>query len=177
MKLRHSIEIFAVAGLALILVCTPACEALEKMSSDELERCGGLSSTASGDAYRTVRTFLDPGTGRYWLLAQRIGSPQPAVMRELALDSRCESMSRQNRPTAKAASPSQGPAVVRAGESVLLSEETNTSSTYLEAVALSAAAKGEMLTVRLRLSGLLVRAVAVEGGRVSFLAQGSEVWR
>jgi hypothetical protein len=55
--------------------------------------------------------------------------------------------------------------VIRAGEKVTVAERTSTVAVRLEGVALSSAGSGELLKVRLKVGGWLVRAIAEAPGR------------
>ncbi len=66
--------------------------------------------------------------------------------------------------------------VIRPGDSVILSEDSPVSHALLEAIALQSAATGQVLTVRLKLGGHLLRAIATAPG-CALLAEGDEVQR
>jgi flagella basal body P-ring formation protein FlgA len=61
--------------------------------------------------------------------------------------------------------------VIRAGESLIVEEHTSLVDARLEAVALGSALAGSAITVRLKIGGRVVRAVALAPGRAELQPQ------
>jgi hypothetical protein len=120
---------------------------------------------AYGERFRAVRVIDDRGTGRRWLLAQQFDRPEgPALLLQMPLSHSCSQF-----PVADSAwqfTPAhQKPApIIRSGDSVIVREESAISDARLEAIALQPAATGEVLIVRLKLGGHLLRAIAAAPG-------------
>jgi hypothetical protein len=105
-----------------------------------------------------VREIVDASTGTRWALvkdAAHPGGPGRLVAGDSPL------LRRQ--------------VVIRAGDAVLVEEHTERVDLRLEAVALSPAAAGETIAVRLRSGGRTVQARAISPGRAELAAEGS--WR
>ena len=67
--------------------------------------------------------------------------------------------------------------VIHAGDKLILSEHTSAIDADLEAVALTSAAIGKGLTVRLKFGSRTVSAIATAPGRASFAEGRTEVYR
>ena len=120
---------------------------------------GGLPAISGA----LVREIVDPNLGDRWLLLR--DQMHPARPGRLLLASvgeiRAGTLRLQER---QDLSPVLVP-VIRAGDRLILEEDTPVVTSRLEAVALGAAAAGSALNVRLRVGGPVVRAVAVAPGR------------
>lgn len=134
--------------------------------------------TAFGMRYRAVRIIDDQGTGRRWLLVWQFDRPEaPALLLQMPDSHSCSKFLfadfEWRSPTAhqKLSLP-----IIRPGDSVILSEDSPISHARLEAVALQSAATGQVLTVRLKLGGHLLRAIATAPG-CALLADRNEVRR
>jgi hypothetical protein len=135
--------------------------------------------TAYGTLYRAVRIIDDPGTGRRWLRVLQFDRPEaPALLLQMPEKQSCSKVSvadvERRPPTSHQNLPLP---VIRPGDSVILSENSRVSDAQLEAIALERATAGEALTVRLKLGGHLLRAVATAPGRATLLAERNEVRR
>jgi hypothetical protein len=103
---------------------------------------------------RVVREIRDPHTGLTWLLrmdTKNRGGPGRMLPAEQDL----------------VANP--WPVVIRSGDRVVVEEHTPSVEASLEAVALGAAAIGCRLSVRLKIGGKVVRAVALAPGRAALM--------
>jgi hypothetical protein len=132
--------------------------------------------TAFGMRYRALRIIDDQGTGRRWLLVRQFDRPEaPALLLQMSLNQSCSQLliadSAWRSPTAhqKLSLP-----IIRPGDSVILSEDSEISDARLEAIALQPAATGQVLMVRLKLGGHLLRAVATAPGS-ALIADRNEV--
>ncbi len=135
--------------------------------------------TAYGRQYRAVRIIDDHGTGRRWLLVLQLDRPEaPALLLQMPDNHSCSKLpvagferrpppSHQNLPLP----------VIQPGDSVILSENSPVSDARLEAIALERATAGQALTLRLKLGGHLLRAVATAPGSAVLLAERNEVRR
>jgi hypothetical protein len=116
-----------------------------------------------------VREIDDPSTGRQWLLerdSNRPGGPGHLVLAGESSGSQ-PSQRAGSAPGSSAAVP-----VIRAGDRLVVEEDTPLVEARLEAVALNAAMAGALLKVRLAIGGRVVSALAVAPGRAE-LAPGS----
>lgn len=136
---------------------------------------------ANGGLGEVVRAIDDPYTGNYWLLERdpdHPGGPGRLVLVPRAAqtdgpDSEPGSESdgagpRQAAPDAiaRALAP-----VIRAGDRLMVIENTAVAEARLEAVALGPAVRGADFEVRLQIGGKEVRAVALGPGRAAFADQ------
>jgi hypothetical protein len=126
--------------------------------------------------FRAVRIIDDQGTGRHWLMVRRLDRPEtPASL--LPLNEECfELLVSDLKKKLPIAAHQKGAPVIRAGDRVLLLDSSAIADVRLEAVALGPATTGQELTVRLKLGGHLLRAVATAQGSVR-MADGNEVRR
>jgi hypothetical protein len=109
-----------------------------------------------------IREIDDPHTGDRWLLEPNLTHPEGP--------GRLVRTERGARGGAGAASAGNGAgpvAVIRAGDRLIVEENTAVVEARLEAVALGAAAPGFSLNVRLRIGGRVLRAVALGPGRAA----------
>jgi hypothetical protein len=133
--------------------------------------------TAYGRHYRTVRMIDDRGTGRRWLLVRQFDRPEaPALLLQMPLKHSCSQLPVADSAWRSPAAHQKLLPVIRPGDSVILSEDSTIADARLEAIALQPAATGQVLRVRLKLGGHLLRAVATAPGN-AFLADGNEVGR
>lgn len=134
--------------------------------------------TANETRYRAVRIIDDRATGHSWLLVKQLDRPgTPAVLLQIADDQSCSKIfpaeSEGRFPIAHQFLPRL---VIRPGDSVILSEDSLVADARLEAIAIEPAVAGQSLTVRLKLGGHLLRAVAIAPGS-ALMVQGREVRR
>ena len=128
--------------------------------------------------YRAVRIIDDQATGRRWLLVKQLDRPEaPGLLLQIADDQSCSKLlpagTEGRFPIAHQVLPLQ---VIRPGDSVILSEDSPVADARLEAIAIEPAAAGQSLTVRLKLGGHLLRAVAIAPGS-ALLVREREVRR
>ncbi len=115
------------------------------------------------------REIDDPGTGNRWLLERdpdHPGGPGRMVLAAPGVSGGAGSA----RATAQAARTPLLP-VIRAGERVIVEENTPLVEARLEAIALAPALAGSVFAVRLQIGGKVVRAVALGPGRAAFASQ------
>ena len=124
-----------------------------------------------------VRAIDDPATGSYWLLERdpdHPGGPGRLVMVSATTAEGApaggpkQTMVRSA--TGVAASMAAAP-VIRAGDRLVVEENTAVVRARLEAVALGPAMRGGRFEVRLAIGGKAVRAVALGAGRAVFADQ------
>jgi hypothetical protein len=151
----------------------------------------GPNAMAMRDGGEVVREIDDPPTGARWLLVrgsihpggpgrmilalaprgQALNAAGGGVGNAILSDTRIEIKSGSEQLPAESA-PAQP--VIRAGDRLIVEENTPVVESRLEAVALNPAAIGSGLRVRLAIGGKVVRAVAVAAGRATFLAETDE---
>lgn len=124
-------------------------------------------STASHDASETIlREIDDPSTGARWLLVADPKHPGgPGRMVLAGVESR----------TAEDAGGvmAQALPVIRPGDHLLIEEHTKVTDACLEAIAMGTAQKGAPLQARLKVTGTVVKAIALAPGRAEFAPE----WR
>lgn len=140
--------------------------------------CAQLPSSlgSQGDIFREID---DPHTGDRWLLMRDDSAPGGpgrlvlvASQRSAAageLDSSARHLSEANQSHEARPLP-----VIRAGDSLIVEEHTAIADARLEARALSPAAPGSTLKVRLSIGGKVMRAVALGPGRAALQAEPGE---
>jgi len=114
---------------------------------------------------RLLREIDDPNTGQRWLLYRDPAHPAgPAhLVPDPTTDAALNALrAPELEPSRQTASP-----VIRAGDRVVVEEDTPAVAARLEATALAAAAAGSPLRVRLAIGGKILRAVALASGRVA----------
>jgi hypothetical protein len=148
----------------------------------------GPNAVAMRDGGEIVREIDDPHTGARWLLVRdsiHPGGPGRMILafapQGQALNILGNGIGNAARSDARIAAQSgheqmlagSGPAqpVIRAGDRLIVEENTAVVEARLEAVALNPAAIGSGLNVRLAIGGKVVRAVAVAPGRAAFVAE------
>lgn len=163
------------ASLALLapFVLLGTGEQLVRTNQNDSLACLKDFATTYGMRYRAVRLIDDPGTRRRWLLVQQFTRPEaPAMLLPIADGQLCSMLfvaeSEWRLPNANH---NRLVPIIRPGDSVLLSEDSPTTEARLEAIAIESAGPGQALTVRLKLGGHLLRAIAVAPGSV-LLADG-----
>jgi hypothetical protein len=115
-----------------------------------------VTSAGAAQGRVAVRTVDDPATGDRWVLERDREHPE-GPGRLVRIEGGAK---KSAAPEARATEA----AVIHAGDRVLVEEKTAVAEAQLEGVALSAAASGGMLTVRLAVGGRLVRATAIASG-------------
>jgi hypothetical protein len=129
---------------------------------------GGLTGAPQSASGEVVREIDDPHTGARWLLMR---SPEhPGGPGRLVLVAQV----RNSGPNRGQAGAGLGPEplvllpVIRAGDRLIVEENTAVVDARLEAIALGTAAIGSALDVRLKIGGKVLRAVALAAGRAEF---------
>jgi hypothetical protein len=112
-----------------------------------------------------VREIDDPHTGIRWLLMRDLSHPGGPGRLVPAANPRSEA--RPNEPVAEPVRP-----VIRAGDRLVVEEDTAVVSSRLEAVALGPAAVGSSFDARLKIGGRVVRVLALATGRAAFKPEG-----
>jgi hypothetical protein len=131
---------------------------------------GALLSDAQASALpfvpaQVVREIDDPHSGARWLLLRDADHPGgPGHLIQVSLVKSEFSHGKLTSPV-----PAPGPAttrpLIRAGDSLIVEENTALAEARLEAVALGPAVLGSRFDVRLKIGGKVVRAVALAPGR------------
>lgn len=103
-------------------------------------------------------------------------SGRPAAPAQLVLSCAAEPSKAAGR-HARIERPAVSPAVIHAGDPLMVDEHTDVSEGLLEATALRAAAIGETVLVRLKMGQAILRARVTAPGRGSLLAGRSEAHR
>ena len=115
-----------------------------------------------------VREIDDPHSGARWLLLRN--TEHPGGPGRLMLVEGVQNRPRENKVEAEL-SQAEPRTVIRAGERLIVEENTAVVEARLEAVALGAAVTGSVLEARLRIGGRVVRAVALGPGRAALEPQ------
>ena len=131
------------------------------------------TGTAPPARAQIVRQIDDPGTGRRWLLERDPAHPGgPGRL----VDISGRAIEPAMNAGAQAAVPSPFRPVIRAGDRLVLSQETAVVSARFEAVALEPAAIGKEFKVRLKYGGKVMVAVALAPG-LAKVAEEIGAWR
>jgi hypothetical protein len=130
----------------------------------------GVSPTQAPASGEIVRTIDDPHTGAHWLLMRDAG--HPGGPGRLVIVEGTRNRTAQNQAEIEPSHTEFRP-VLRAGDRLIVEENTLRVEARFEAVALGPAAPGSVLAVRLKLGGRVVRAVALGPGR-ALLQPGTE---
>jgi hypothetical protein len=155
---RRKIGIGVLAGTALLWVCSLPAIAAKGDSSPCGALQAGLSISCPACAgCELVREIDDPHTGQHWLLMR--DSTHPGGPGALLLE---ESL--PNRSGIEAAKIEVHP-VIHAGDRVTIEQSNARFNLRLGGIALSPAAAGAPLKVRLEISGRAVQATALGAGR------------
>jgi hypothetical protein len=136
----------------------------------------GLASASALAPGQLIREIDDPFNGARWLLVRDENCPA-GPRRLVLIESGRGELSRSRKfgaATAELASNELATLrpVIRAGDRLVVEENTAVVESRLEAVALGPAAAGGSLEVRLRIGGKVVRAVALAPGRAAFASTG-----
>jgi hypothetical protein len=118
---------------------------------------------------RVIRAIEDPATRQHWLLVRDLRRPgAPALLVKMPANFSTSGDRRSKPQTADLP-------VIRQGDRLVVSEKTAVSEGRFDATALTAAAAGEPLTVRLKLGGAILHALATAPGRAMLVTGRSEV--
>lgn len=170
-----------IAGLLVVAVlrtaCGPAAMAQSPGAADPGPQISlflaGVAFVPRQLADLVVREIDDPHTGARWLLMR--DRNHPAGPGRLVLIATANRQAGQNEPGG-AISPASTEMVlprpiIRAGDRLVVEENTAVIEARLEAVALGPATLGSVFDVRLKMGGKVARAVAMAPGRAAFQAQ------
>jgi hypothetical protein len=173
-------SIIAIVSLVPLLAHSAWGQQHETVMGKQSDACSKITGEHFNIAthYRAIRTIEDPATHQFWILLRNLGRPSaPALLIQGS-----ENVSREGTGWKKSGSssvpdyPNFVPAVIHAGDSLIVSERTSVLDADLEATALREAAIGNRLTVRLKLGGRTLSVIATGPGRAS-LEEGNEVRR
>lgn len=176
MRMKHKWGVWMLAAAVLAWPASGRAAATKSASSHVLASPASAASTA-----QVVREIDDPATGMRWLLERDPGHPGgpgrlvPVTGSDLAAG---RTRHRQLAFHARSAviKPSPYSPVIRAGDRLVIEENTAAVEARLTAVALSPAVAGASFEARLQFGGKVVRAVAVAPGRAT-LAPQTGAWK
>jgi hypothetical protein len=154
-------------GIAMMIQVQTASAQTRQPTARTVLDSSGQASIPGDDLNRVVREIDDPHNGARWLLMRNPDHPGgPGV---LMMVSQVQPVNRQR----LSGGPISGPVaetilpVIRAGDRVVVEENSPVVEASLEGVSLSPAAVGSQLDVRLKIGGKVVRAVALGPGRAA----------
>jgi hypothetical protein len=154
----------ALAGVAAAALpaCGQTAAGMEHGARILVSPAGPVPASISGEI---VREIDDPHTGTRWLLMRDLSHPGGPGRLVPAANPRSEA--RPNEPVAEPVRP-----VIRAGDRLVVEEDTAVVSSRLEAVALGPATIGSSFDARLKIGGRVVRVLALATGRAAFKPEG-----
>src|SRR5215831_12777753 len=159
MKRGRKPVIVILALFALPVIAQSRREAI----SGQARACPLGADKRSGSQYRVdaIRIIKDPAMHRFWLWERDCNHPAaPASLAPLPTESPCAFLGAQERDKCtQLKSQGRSVPVIRAGDSLILSEHTSVSDSQLEAVALTTAGAGEAMTVRLKIGSRVLHAL------------------
>jgi hypothetical protein len=161
---KITIVLGVVAGWALLAALTlPRAASAQDLASNSGLKQGQESVQPACADCAIVREIDDPTTGQHWILMRdprHPGGPGVLVAEESIADhGRVEGAIVQLRP------------VIRAGDRLIVEQSSAKVNSRLEGVALSPAALGASLRVRLGVTGKAVQAVALGPGRAVLIPE------
>ena len=166
-------------SLMAILTCPCRCQQGNAEAPHHSDDCSTTIEDGSNlvTRLRATRTIEDPGTHQHWVLLENLS--RPAAPGLLVLRPRDFSCARLGAERLRSSSDTQSVPipVIHAGDKLILSEHTSAIDADLEAMALTSAAIGKGLTVRLKFGSRTVSAIATAPGRASFAEGRTEVYR
>ena len=130
-------------------------------------RTAGSAQVSEAARTQVVRVIRDPHSGERWLLLRSFATPA-GPGRLVLTSSRQEPAGQRQSGGASGPDPVLVLPVIRAGDRVVVEENSARAEVRLEAVAMGPAANGSNLDVRLKIGGKVVRAVALGPGRAAF---------
>ncbi len=169
MKLiNHPAVVVLAALLALPLLGQSAGQAAPGAGA-----CSAVADRPLEHRLHTTRVIDDWSTHRRWILNR--DSDRPAAPAKLVLlrdESSCTFLDTRERAARYPGEVHrQLIPVIRSGDAVILLEHTSVSDGRLEATALSGAAVGEAVTVRLKVGGPPLRAIAIAPRQATLLGE------
>lgn len=114
-----------------------------------------------------VRSVTDPATGDQWLLLRDPQHPEAPGRYLLASSLNARQPGRPRSTELEAPMRMDARRAIRSGDRILVEESTPVLETSLEGVALQSAKAGDALTVRLKVNGRIVRAIALGPGHAA----------
>jgi hypothetical protein len=137
---------------------------------------GATPFTAPGPAhsldrshFKVIRIIRDFGTNDCWALERELNRPAvPASLRPVSCDSLLSipQFDRLSAVPGRSSIPA-----IHVGDKLLLTEHTSVADAQLEAIALSAGDVGDAISVRLKIGGSRLRAIATGKGRANIAGQ------
>jgi hypothetical protein len=164
-------------GLA-VLAAVVASSAFGQAAGNKQAPARALLSAAAENgnpgADHVVREIDDPHTGARWLLMR--DPKRPGGPGRMVLAAGMEKEGQEERAGASSAASEELSRkvrlpVIRAGDRLIVEENTAVVEAWLEAVALGPAPSGSPLNARLTIGGKVVRVVALGPGRAAFAAE------
>ena len=119
-----------------------------------------VSQTGTVRKYRITHIVEDHGTGQRWLFARNNEHPSsPARMVPLPRDHQCDALDFNETGSAGHATARKDLIpTIRVGDRLIVGEHTAVSDASFEAIALADGAPGELISVRLKIGGRVLRA-------------------
>jgi len=161
-----------VAGICCHAQSTGAVPANTLDSGPRTVRTAGTALVPDAGKGHVVRVIDDPHSGERWLLLRNLTTPAGPGRMVLESNRQGEMGQSQPRVGVSGTRPISIPPVIRAGDRLVVEEDSARVEVRLEAVALGPAASGSNLDVRLKIGGKVVRAVALGPGRAAFAPEG-----
>ena len=179
--MRYGIQTGIRIGLAALMAVPLSGQSADAPSAARRMAVSASVSAAARSAGEVVREIDDPYTGSRWLLVRNLRDPAGPGLLVLAAPSGNPFRSSERHEdaralTAPAAAPPAFRPVIRAGDRLVVEQNTARIEARLEAVALGPAGAGQSFAARLEAGGKVVRAVAIAPGRAN-LAPAAEGWR
>jgi hypothetical protein len=157
-------------GVVVFIVSLGFCACPGRVLAQSLD--SGTSQRGTNSV--AVRILKDPALiASCWLLERDPTHPEgPPRWRQVPSREPGDSIP-LNRPVTGIVT-DRAPAVIRSGDQLTIEEDSKLVEARLQAVALESAGPGEILAVRLRSTGKIIRAVAVAPGRGVFAQESEE---
>jgi hypothetical protein len=152
-----------------LMMSALACQAQGSCPDSQAVR--GRAATTPVHAFREIafreiafREIKDPQTGAHWLILSNAANPAGPGRMVLA---------RNDNPCIVIADAEEAAPVVAVhlGDRMVVEEHTRVAEAFLEGVALGPAVAGASFSVRLKVGGQVVRAVAIAPGRAALMPE------
>ena len=129
--------------------------------------------------FGAVRVVEDHSSHRQWLVERNLERPGwPGRVVPLRQQLLCgDEASLRRNSTGKRMAGGASDMVIRAGEALIIVEDTKAAHAELTAIAVSNGRRGDEISARLRSSGKLVKAIAAGPGRAALADASSERYR